>query len=514
MTLRALLVTWVSRGRPPRRLIAKAVLRSTVASAATNGLFIAAVALLVLSSHHPSLRSIAILLVVIELVAFLRSPLRFLDRLSSHQLGFTAVQEWRRTVAFWITNWDDKQASQMSHGQVLDRALRDTEELQNLWLRTLLPGLNAVILLVLATIVIALLPSATLSTTLLFVLLNFAGAVVISLGASRLRLSEIQLRDARSRFREIATDSSKVAATLSLLKSKKVIEDRLGSASAFLRVSERRYASASNAQRLALFLASFGSLCLVASAHFTRPLWQVVGVLVALSTFDFLLQWQQAIASAVALTTAIERLDLLEPSHEPSSAPFPFGAQLGIHGYLVGDQTIDLLIPLGSRLVVTGPSGSGKSTLLKVLSGMSDPATGFVTVGGVPIRSINPYDLREFITYVPTESQYVAGYVGDITELGRDVTRDYVADFKGIGLDWESSTELINPSRGERSRLAVVRALATSPAILVLDEPTSGLGELETKKFLALLDNIEATIVIASHDPLVVAWAERNLRLS
>ena len=161
MNIRQRLFKWLRLGRPPLSLVLFAILRSVISNVAAVGLFIAATALLVVSSQNVTLQSIAVFLIVIELVAFIRSPLRFLDRLSAHQLGFAAVQQWRRVVTSWITSWDSSQATKLGHGEILDRALRDTEELQNLWLRTILPGLNALLLLAFSSVILYFIPGGT-----------------------------------------------------------------------------------------------------------------------------------------------------------------------------------------------------------------------------------------------------------------------------------------------------------------------------------------------------------------
>ena len=63
-------------------------------------------------------------------------------------------------------------------------------------------------------------------------------------------------------------------------------------------------------------------------------------------------------------------------------------------------------------------------------------------------------------------------------------------------------------SRGERQRVAIVRSLVSNPRILILDEPTSGLGNDETNDVLNLLSTLGATVLIATHDPLVMKWCD------
>ena len=513
MTFSARLMKWLRLGKPTYPILAKALIRSLVSSVAATGLFIAAVALLIISSHQVPIRSIALFLVIIELVAFLRSPLRFLDRLSAHQLGFAAVQKWRRQVSYWVTGWDSNQARELGQGEILDRALVDTEDLQELWLRTLLPAVNALLVLTLSVLTLAIVPGAKLSGVILYALLVLSGIGVIGLGTQRLASTEELVREARGRFRSVATEVARVAPSLRLLKSRKVLEDRLDQAGAWLNVVERRYELSGRIQQWALGLASFGALLLTSSHFASKSLWQAVSLLVGFSTFDLLRQLQISFASAVSLNEAMSRLEELEPTSLSASAPFPYRADIHVHDYVVGNKTHTFHIPLGTRLAVIGPSGIGKSTLLQSIAGMALPATGYVTIGGVPISAVDSDALREFVTYVPTESQYVTGYLGDLVELGRDTTRDFESDFASLGLDWNSRTELVNPSRGERSRLAVVRAIATSPAIVVLDEPTSGLGDKETKQLLDLLSTCDSTFVVATHDPLVMDWCQQRIQL-
>lgn len=68
-------------------------------------------------------------------------------------------------------------------------------------------------------------------------------------------------------------------------------------------------------------------------------------------------------------------------------------------------------------------------------------------------------------------------------------------------------------SRGERSRVALARALVTSPAIYVLDEPTSGLGATEGAAMLELLAATGATVIVATHDAQVMAWCDEVFEL-
>jgi ABC-type lipoprotein export system ATPase subunit len=92
--------------------------------------------------------------------------------------------------------------------------------------------------------------------------------------------------------------------------------------------------------------------------------------------------------------------------------------------------------------------------------------------------------------------------------LGRTTTRDAHDDLAALGLVTDSTTRWEALSRGERARVAVTRAMVTSPRVYLFDEPTSGLGNDETAAVLSLLDSTGATFIFATHDPQVMAWCD------
>jgi ATP-binding cassette subfamily C protein CydC len=148
---------WLRRAQPPRADLARALLAGFVASATNVALLVGAIALLVESATRPGLRAVAAVLVIIELFAFLRSPLRFSERLAAHQLGFRAVSRWRRWLVLVVGQLDFSQWRTYAAGDLLERALSDTDELQDLWLRFVIPFLDVVAVMVLGDIVIAVL---------------------------------------------------------------------------------------------------------------------------------------------------------------------------------------------------------------------------------------------------------------------------------------------------------------------------------------------------------------------
>jgi putative ABC transport system ATP-binding protein len=129
-------------------------------------------------------------------------------------------------------------------------------------------------------------------------------------------------------------------------------------------------------------------------------------------------------------------------------------------------------------------------------------------VGSVRLNDLSEVELRQHLTYVPSEPGLTRGFAIDVVTLGRASTRDPHDDLAALGLVTDRTTRFEELSRGERVRVAVVRALVTSPDVYVLDELTAGLGREETRAVLALLGSTNATVIVATHDEDVMEWCD------
>jgi putative ABC transport system ATP-binding protein len=183
---------------------------------------------------------------------------------------------------------------------------------------------------------------------------------------------------------------------------------------------------------------------------------------------------------------------------------------------------VDLDIGPGELVVVLGPSGSGKTTLLNVVGGIESPSSGAVTVAGQDIAGRAPAALADFrrdhvgfvfqfFNLIPTltaaeniEVMIELTGRGDRSEVPR------LLDDFGLGA-WRDHFPA-QLSGGQQQRIAVARALATDPGILLCDEPTGAL-DLETgRTVLELLQRLNTagrTIVIVTHNASVAAIASQ-----
>ena len=512
---------WLRRAQPPRGTFVRALAAGLVASIVNVALLVGAVGLLVESATRPGLRTVLGALIVIELFAFLRSPLRFVERLSAHRLGFAAVTKWRRWLVLTVGGFSFTRWRSFAAGDLLERSLRDTDELQDLWLRGVIPLITSVTVMGLGDLGIGLMAPHgrwwSYAADLLAVQLLGVAALVANVGPL-LRRDRV-LRRARAQFRAQLVELSAATPELVLLGKVDYADHRAAAAVERLRHAETaltRQHDLSNA--VAPAMTALALAALVVRPH-SAPLWIVVAALLALSTFESLNVVRDAFDTAVSVSAGAERLEELEVAVTPGTVAWPTDSTIRLENVsiieegetLVRDAT--LVVAPGRRVALTGPSGIGKSTLLRALAALDDVASGAATIGHVAITDIDEAEVRRHLAYVAAEPGLTRGFAVDVINLGRTSSRSAHEDMAAMGLPTDSNTRWEELSRGERARIAIARAMVTSPLIYLLDEPTSGLGAEETATVLSLLASTGATVIVATHDPQVMAWCEEVLDL-
>ena len=200
---------------------------------------------------------------------------------------------------------------------------------------------------------------------------------------------------------------------------------------------------------------------------------------------------------------------------------YPRGETLALDG-------VSATVRQGGALAITGPNGSGKSTLALLLAGLLRPGGGEVrTFGDAPWRLAPRALVRRIGTvFQDPEHQFVASRVDDelrvgprAIELSEDEIERRVRELlERLGLAKLAGANPFTLSGGEKRRLSVGTALATSPGVLVLDEPTFGQDRRTFAELLKLLAEYRdggGAIAFASHDELfVAAFADEGLRLT
>ncbi|HET6643459.1 MAG TPA: TOBE-like domain-containing protein [Gaiellaceae bacterium] len=180
-------------------------------------------------------------------------------------------------------------------------------------------------------------------------------------------------------------------------------------------------------------------------------------------------------------------------------------------GEFVAVDDVSMSVPAGSLTALLGPSGSGKSTLLRVISGLEQPDAGRVTIEGSDVTGLPPQ--RRGIGFV---FQHYAAFkhmtVHKNVAFGLEIRRRPRAEIKARVdelLDLVQLTGLAKRypaqlSGGQRQRMALARALAVEPTVLLLDEPFGALDARVRKELRAWLrrlhDEVHVTTVFVTHD--------------
>jgi sulfate transport system ATP-binding protein len=176
---------------------------------------------------------------------------------------------------------------------------------------------------------------------------------------------------------------------------------------------------------------------------------------------------------------------------------------------VVNDVNVE--IPESSLTAVLGPSGSGKSTLLKLIAGLESPDEGRVVIEGDDVTDVDPRH-RDigfcFQHYAPFRHMNVARNIGfglRVRKQPKDVIDAKVAELiELVRLDGKAKSYPAQLSGGERQRMALARALAIEPRVLLLDEPFAALDakvRTELRQWVKELhQQIKVTTILVTHD--------------
>jgi ATP-binding cassette subfamily C protein LapB len=189
---------------------------------------------------------------------------------------------------------------------------------------------------------------------------------------------------------------------------------------------------------------------------------------------------------------------------------------------------VSFKIEPGERVAVLGRNGSGKSTIVRLMMGIYEPSEGAVLADDTDIRQIRPADLRANIGAVLQDVCLFSGSIRENIALGLPKVSDEdvllaakiagVHDFVGAseaGYDRMLSERGEGLSGGQRQAIALARALASKPSILILDEPSSALDNQAEAQMIARLELATRgkTLVIVTHRTSMLRLVNRVIVL-
>lgn len=204
--------------------------------------------------------------------------------------------------------------------------------------------------------------------------------------------------------------------------------------------------------------------------------------------------------------------------------------RLGPHQEVHALRGVNLKIFPRECVAVKGRSGSGKTTLLNCIGGLDRPTSGLVRVFGKDLTKLSDKELTQFhrekvgfifqsfgltSTYSAFENvELILRIAGKSLKVRRERAL-YCLELVGL-IKWRNHRPN-EMSGGQQQRLAIARALANQPRLILADEPTGKLDTATARDIFGLFRRIvteeDVTVIMAAHDPLVDEYADRVLRL-
>ncbi len=491
-------------GTPYGRL-ALAGLLGLAAAAATIGLLAGSGYVVGRAASRPGLGALAGILAAVEVLAFLRGPLRYAERLVGHDAALRALARWRVWLYDVLTPRVPAALAGWRSGDLLARAIDDVDTLQDLYLRTLLPLGIAGGAAALGLVVVGLeLPVAALALGIPLVVAGTVPTFFAWLGASDDNRASLA-----GDLSAHVVDAIHGAPDLLAFGADTAMLERIETMSNEAARIDHQQANAQALAALITQLCSGAAVLAVLAvtvsavhAHHLNPVMVAVLPLAALGTFEPIPGLALAAARVRAVNAAARRLLALEdvpvPVHDPAGPNHLGPGSPGISFERASlryapdlpfalDQ-VDLQVAPGTRVAVTGSSGSGKSSLVNALLRFWPLSDGALSLGAISIDALTQAEVRATCSLVDQRAQLFAGTLRSNVTLGRpDATdgeiasalqaaqlADWIATLPS-GVETSVGEEGVAVSGGERRRLAVARALLAGGSVLILDEPTGGL---------------------------------------
>ena len=193
-------------------------------------------------------------------------------------------------------------------------------------------------------------------------------------------------------------------------------------------------------------------------------------------------------------------------------------------------DSVTLNISAGEFTAIVGPSGSGKTTLLNLIGGLDAPTSGSLYVDGKDISQLKEREMTAFRLHhigfvfqaynlipVLTAKENVA-FVMELQGRSRsEINRRATELLEAVGLGDRMDSRPAKLSGGMQQRVAVARALASTPKFVLADEPTANLDSKSAANLLDIMERLNrqegVTFIFSTHDPRIMAKARRIVTL-
>ncbi|MBN9643285.1 amino acid ABC transporter ATP-binding/permease protein [Corynebacterium mendelii] len=470
--------------------------------------------------------SLHIILPVMAAIAIIKALLRYVEHYTGHLVAFSALHKLRVNFFGHLVPQAPAATQGKAGAEFAQRATGDIDRIEVFFAHTFPPAVSAIL--------VPLITLLWLGTTAGWAV---AAALVPATVILVVVLPLLSMKTSWKGARAIAADRGKLATHLTddvqgikeilafdLNKQRLAGVAELGGSLTASRMTAAKTQGMKNGLQMLLQTANVIAVVAVASATGAPPQSMAIAVAVSVALWgpiNGIDDFASGLDAAFAATARIHQIITATPKVLPPAHPEPVPAENSIrlesvdfsyNGTRKVLDAVSLTAPDGQWTYLVGVSGSGKSTVAAMVLRGWDPDHGTVTIGTTPVNKLALTDLRRKVAVASQRDTMLSGTIRENLSLRKPDATDgellqalTAADLRtwvestDQGLDTEISERGSSLSGGQLQRLALARALAGQPDILIIDEALSQLDEITANTVRSRIKQLGITVLEITH---------------